>query len=70
MEFLTRKWEKEHGYRLKKYLWCFNENRIAVRFQYEWHNDEGQWHRAEGNEVCNSTEENPGYGSSFFFSGT
>ena len=51
MEFLTKKWQKEHGYKLKKTLWCFEGNRIAVRFQYEWHNEEGQWFRAEGNEV-------------------
>ena len=51
VEFLTKKWQKEHGYRLKKSLWCFEGNRIAVRFQYEWHNEEGQWFRAEGNEV-------------------
>lgn len=51
MKFLTKKWEKEHGYKLKKTLWCFKDNRIAVRFQYEWHDDNGQWYRAEGNEV-------------------
>ena len=51
VDFLTKKWQKEHGYKLKKTLWCFSGNRIAVRFQYEWHNDEGQWFRAEGNEV-------------------
>ena len=51
VDFLTRKWEREHGYQLKKTLWCFGGNRIAVRFQYEWHDDKGQWYRAEGNEV-------------------
>ncbi|MFT5471185.1 MAG: nuclear transport factor 2 (NTF2) superfamily protein [Verrucomicrobiales bacterium] len=49
-EFLTRKWAKESGYRLIKELWAFTGNHIAVRFQYEWHNEEGQWHRAYGNE--------------------
>lgn len=48
--FLTRKWEKERDYRLIKDLWAFNENRIAVRFQYEWHDAEGQWYRSYGNE--------------------
>lgn len=48
--FLTRKWEKENGYRLVKDLWAFTDNRIAVRFQYEWHDDAGQWYRAYGNE--------------------
>jgi uncharacterized protein len=49
-EFLTRKWAKELDYRLKKELWCFMDNRIAVRFEYEWHNDAGDWYRAYGNE--------------------
>ncbi len=49
-EFLTRKWEKELDYRLKKELWCFMDNKIAVRFEYEYHNDLGQWYRAYGNE--------------------
>ena len=40
--FLTRKWAKEHDYRLIKDLWAFDQNRIAVRFQYEWHDDAGQ----------------------------
>ncbi|RIZ64818.1 MAG: nuclear transport factor 2 family protein [Methylococcales bacterium] len=48
--FLKRKWEKEQDYRLKKELWCFMENKIAVRFEYEWHDDAGQWFRAYGNE--------------------
>ncbi|MGY4433989.1 nuclear transport factor 2 (NTF2) superfamily protein [Bradyrhizobium sp. F1.13.1] len=48
--FLTRKWEKEHDYRLIKDLWAFDENRIAVRFQYEWHDASGQWYRSYGNE--------------------
>ena len=50
VEFLTRKWEKEHDYRLIKDLWAFDDNHIAVRFQYEWHDDAGQWHRSYGNE--------------------
>src|SRR5258708_38344312 len=48
--FLTRKWAKEHEYRLIKDLWAFDANRIAVRFQYEWHDDPGQRHRPYGNE--------------------
>lgn len=48
--FLTRKWEREHEYRLIKELWAFTGSRIAVRFAYEWHNEEGQWFRAYGNE--------------------
>ncbi|WP_439659877.1 nuclear transport factor 2 family protein [Lentzea sp. HUAS TT2] len=48
--FLTKKWEREHEYVLRKSLWAFGDNRIAVRFQYEWHDDEGQWWRSYGNE--------------------
>ncbi|MBV9437316.1 MAG: nuclear transport factor 2 family protein [Acidobacteria bacterium] len=48
--FLRRKWAKELEYRLIKELWAFHENRIAVRFQYEWHDDSGSWFRAHGNE--------------------
>ncbi len=48
--FLTAKWAKEHEYRLKKELWAFTENRIAVRFEYEWHDGGGQWWRSYGNE--------------------
>ncbi|MDX2079512.1 MAG: DUF1348 family protein [Terrimicrobiaceae bacterium] len=48
--FLTRKWAKEHDYRLRKDLWAFTGNRIAVRFVYEWHDDSGQWWRSHGNE--------------------
>ncbi len=48
--FLTRKWQKEHEYRLIKELWACSGNRIAVRFAYEWHDDEGQWWRSYGNE--------------------
>ncbi len=49
-EFLQRKWDKELDYRLTKEMWTFGDNRIAVRFQYEWHDDSGQWYRAYGNE--------------------
>ncbi len=49
-EFLTRKWNKELDYRLKKELWAFADNRIAVRFEYEWHDDSEQWYRSYGNE--------------------
>ena len=48
--FLRRKWDKELDYRLQKQLWCFMENRIAVRFEYEWRDDSGQWYRSYGNE--------------------
>src|SRR6266567_9295129 len=48
--FLTRKWAREIDYRLIKELWAFHDNRIAVRFQYEWHDAAGQWHRSYGNE--------------------
>lgn len=48
--FLTRKWAKELEYRLIKEVWAFNGNRIAVRFAYEWHNDNGEWYRSYGNE--------------------
>ena len=48
--FLRRKWDKELDYRLQKQLWCFMDNRIAVRFEYEWHDDSGQWCRSYGNE--------------------
>jgi uncharacterized protein len=50
-QFLTRKWEKELSYRLKKELWGFRENRMAVRFEYEWHDYTGQWFRSYGNEL-------------------
>ena len=51
VEFLRRKWAKELDYRLKKTLWCHNGNRIAVTFEYEWHDDSGQWYRSYGNEL-------------------
>ena len=50
IEFLTRKWATEQQYRLIKELWAFTNNRIAVRFAYEWHNAQGQWFRSYGNE--------------------
>jgi nuclear transport factor 2 (NTF2) superfamily protein len=48
--FLRRKWQTENGYHLKKTLWCFADNRIAVCFEYEWHDLLGQWYRSYGNE--------------------
>ncbi|MCO4889579.1 nuclear transport factor 2 family protein [Cupriavidus sp. WGtm5] len=48
--FLQRKWQKELDYRLIKELWVHEENRIAVRFAYEWHDDSGNWYRSYGNE--------------------
>jgi len=50
VQFLTRKWAKELDYRLIKELWAFHENRIAVRFAYEWHDTSGNWFRSYGNE--------------------
>ena len=49
-EFLTGKWQKERHYKLKKEYWAHSDNRIAVRFEYEYQNTEGQWIRAYGNE--------------------
>eukprot|EP00243_Klebsormidium_subtile_P012219 TRINITY_DN7330_c0_g2_i1.p1 TRINITY_DN7330_c0_g2~~TRINITY_DN7330_c0_g2_i1.p1 ORF type:complete len:142 (-),score=32.89 TRINITY_DN7330_c0_g2_i1:335-760(-) len=49
-EFLTRKWQKELDYKLMKELWCYQDNRISVRFEYEYHDASGQWFRAHGNE--------------------
>lgn len=49
-QFLERKWAKELDYRLIKELWAFSENRIAVRYAYEWHDDSGNWFRSYGNE--------------------
>jgi nuclear transport factor 2 (NTF2) superfamily protein len=49
--FLSRKWAKELDYKLKKELWGFRENRMAVRFEYEWHDNNGQWYRSYGNEM-------------------
>lgn len=49
--FLTRKWQKELDYKLKKELWGFLENRMAVRFEYEWKDHGGHWFRSYGNEL-------------------
>jgi nuclear transport factor 2 (NTF2) superfamily protein len=51
VDFLTAKWERELDYVLRKSLWGFRENRMAVRFQYEWHDAAGQWFRSYGNEL-------------------
>lgn len=50
VSFLKRKWDRELDYRLKKELWGFRNNRMAVKFFYEWHDDSGQWFRSYGNE--------------------
>ena len=50
VEFLERKWARELDYRLIKEIWTFGDNRIAVRFAYEWHDDSGHWFRSYGNE--------------------
>lgn len=55
--FLRHKWDREHQYRLKKNLWAFTDNRIAVRFEYEWHDASGQWFRSHGNENWEFTPE-------------
>lgn len=49
--FLTAKWQRELDYRLRKNLWAFTDDHIAVRFQYEWHDHAGQWWRSYGNEL-------------------
>ncbi|MFZ0229729.1 MAG: nuclear transport factor 2 family protein [Mycobacterium sp.] len=54
--FLTRKWERELDYALRKSLWSFHDNRIAVRFQYESHDASGQWWRSYGNELWEFSE--------------
>lgn len=51
VQFLTEKWEKERNYKLKKELWGFRENRMAVRFEYEYQDENNQWYRAYGNEL-------------------
>ncbi len=56
-EFLAGKWERELDYRLTKSLWSFTDNRIAVRFQYEYHDARGQWFRAYGNELWEFDDE-------------
>ncbi len=59
IEFLRRKWTRELDYRLRKELWAFGDDRIAVRFEYEWHDANGQWFRSYGNE--NWEFDAPGY---------
>jgi uncharacterized protein len=56
-QFLKKKWEKELDYKLKKELWSFSDNRIAVRFEYEWRNSDGQWFRSYGNEMWEFDED-------------
>ncbi len=56
-DFLRRRWSRELDYRLEKNLWCFTENRIAVRFEYESHDQEGQWWRSHGNELWEFDDE-------------
>jgi len=55
--FLKRKWAKEIDYKLKKTLWGFRENRMAVSFEYEWHDDVGQWYRSYGTELWEFDDE-------------
>lgn len=64
--FLKHKWNKELEYKLKKELWGFRENRMAVRFEYEWRDDSGQWYRSYGNELWEFDEN--GYMSKRFAS--
>ncbi len=54
--FLQRKWARELDYRLRKELWGFRGNRMAVKFEYEWHDDSGQWFRSYGNELWEFAE--------------
>lgn len=56
IQFLTEKWKKERNYKLKKELWGFRENRMAVRFEYEYQDENGQWYRAYGNELWEFNE--------------
>ena len=55
--FLERKWATELDYRLRKDLWCFTDNRIAVVFEYEWRDSNGQWFRSYGNELWHFDEQ-------------
>ena len=57
--FLVRKWSKELDYRLKKELWGFRDHRMAVRFEYEWHDAAGQWYRSYGNELLGVQRRGP-----------
>ncbi len=56
-QFLTNKWSREHEYRLIKELWATSGSRIAVRFAYEWHNDQQRWFRSYGNENWEFSDE-------------
>ncbi|GBQ22813.1 hypothetical protein AA12717_1302 [Gluconacetobacter sacchari DSM 12717] len=56
VDLLTCKWAREHEYRLTKEVWAFRENRIAVHFAYEWHDEKGRWFRSCGNENWESDE--------------
>lgn len=56
IQFLTDKWEKERNYKLKKELWGFSENRMAVKFEYEFQDESDQWYRAYGNELWEFNE--------------
>ena len=56
IEFLKRKWSKELDYHLRKELWGFRNNRMAVHFEYEWHDDSGNWFRSYGNELWEFAE--------------
>jgi hypothetical protein len=56
VDFLRRKWDRELDYRLKKELWGFRGNRMAVKFEYEWHDEAGQWFRSYGNELWEIAE--------------
>ena len=55
-DFLRRKWSRELDYRLRKEMWCYTESRIAVRFEYESHDVDGQWWRSHGNELWEFNE--------------
>lgn len=55
-QFLAKKWNRELDYRLRKELWAYTEDRIAVTFRYEWHDDSGQWYRSYGNELWEFAE--------------
>jgi len=57
VEFLDRKWAKERDYRLIKDLWSYTEEKIAVRFRYEWHDESGAWFRSYGNELWEFDEQ-------------
>ena len=56
-DFLRRKWAREQDYRLRKELWAYTDNRIAVRFEYESHDQDGQWWRSYGNEMWEFSSE-------------